>query len=133
MSKDLETVRAMCTRLAKYYWSPQEPHNYVIVGETGVKGIGLIAHKNFGAFNLAWAERGGAWVTELDQTLLVTEFSKFQGLTHYKVNGVAVEDWLCLLNPYNFSFLLKEATSLPISVANTLRLATDKALRLEKV
>ena len=125
-------VKSMCDRLANYHWSPEHPSTYVLpAGDGKYRGIGIIAEKNYGAFNLAWASCEGKWQTVAEQTKLITEFTRFQHMTHYKVNDVPLSDWLCFLRPKPFGIFILDRKALPIDVHSALREATQKAVAME--
>lgn len=41
-----------------FHWSPDKPGDYVIRSNSEVSGIGVIAGRNYAAFNIAWAKGG---------------------------------------------------------------------------
>ena len=57
--KELQTeeqkVIGLVSRLSRFYWSPRPPETYHDFLEGRDIGIGRIAHKNYAAFNVAWA------------------------------------------------------------------------------
>ena len=133
-----QVVKELCEKLANYHWSPMHPSNYVIpAGFRKVKGIGLIAKQDYGAFNLAWAASANKWKTEEDQGVLIQLFSMYQKHTHYLINNVPVGDWLCLLKPKGFSFLIENEASrpdhpnkVPPDVAKLLMETAEMALKI---
>lgn len=126
-------MKTLCSNLSKYYWSPQPPATYVFKEGTSVKGIGVIAHQNFAAFNLAWASTGGKWETVEAQKLLVSSFSDCRALTLYPMGGQTVGDWVCMLQPTDFLKQLS-LTSLAGGYASAnqhLRVLAEKGAQLE--
>lgn len=123
----------MCDRLADYHWSPNHPSTYVLPAEGGgTKGIGLIAHRDYGAFNLAWADVEGKCSTVEEQTVIITKFSIYQKHTGHLINEVPLGDWLCFLKPNGFYKLVEhDVKGLPVEVKTWVLAVTRKAISME--
>lgn len=88
-------------RLEHYYWSPRHPREYVVESLDGSKqGIGLIAHQDYGAFNLVWAT---VPLTRLfHHRVALLHFNEQASLNQQELEGAALGDWLTLLRPDEF-------------------------------
>lgn len=125
-----EKVSTLITNLAKFHWSPKHPGEYVIITEGKPRGIGLIASKDYGAFNLAWGECRGKWETHADQLGLVTTFCKYQACTPALVKGEPIGDWATLLSPKAMQVLITEDTGLHKTTKEIVLAAVGGALRV---
>jgi hypothetical protein len=130
----IQQIRKMCDRLANYHWSPKHPTEYVLPAEGGkTKGIGLIAPKNYGAFNLAWADVGGKCETVAEQTSIIGRFTYYQAHTHHVLNDVPIGDWLCFLRPRGFYRLVEtDNKCLPPAVRTVLLAVAEAGVNLEE-
>lgn len=90
--------------LSKFYWSPCLPETYTITRpDTGaVAGVGLVAHKDYAAFSLAWAKCRGQWKTLPDQRKLVEAFTGYSAITPISMESATIGDLVCLLSPTKF-------------------------------
>jgi hypothetical protein len=90
-------------KLSNYYWSPKHPSSYVLqLADGAEKGIGLLAHQNYGAFNLSWGSNQGRWESDADQLRLITGFSKYRVYSEMLMGKQKVGDWTCMLKPEAF-------------------------------
>lgn len=128
-----QQIARMVDKLTHYHWSPEHPSTYIINIDNQERGIGVIAHKNYGAFNLAWGACKGKWETREEQHTLVVSFSKYQALTSTLINGEPVGDWACLLKPKGFSSLIANIGSLTEKVKIDLLVAADGALHVQHI
>lgn len=127
-------VRAMCTRLINYHWSPLHPSKYVLPADGGlVKGIGLLAHHDYGAFNLTWADVGGKLDTHTDHYTAVTKFTTYQSVSKHTINDVPLSDWLCFMRPKGFYSLVNQSRELPVDLKSRLLQVTAKAISLKEL
>lgn len=126
-------VARMVERLTHFHWSPNHPSTYTLEIDGSARGIGKIADKNYGAFNLAWGACKGKWQTKEDQHSLVTTFSKYQPITSLLVNGEPVGDWTCLLPPQAFYDLVSNNTTLSGKDRHELMHAAMGAMHVQHV
>jgi hypothetical protein len=126
-----EKVSKLVSNLARFYWSPNHPSNYVIKHDGQTRGVGVIAHKDYGAFNLAWGECRGRWKTHADQVNLVTSFSKYQAYTPLPVNNEPLGDWLVLLKARGMQHLLTNDKFINPATKQMLLSAVAGALQVE--
>jgi hypothetical protein len=75
------------------------PSAYVINTHGVPKGVGLIASRDYGAFNLAWGMSRGQWQTLHDQEEFVTAFVLMQQYTKFTIAGTPLGDYLTLIKP----------------------------------
>ena len=128
-----QQVQAMWDRLANYHWSPKHPSEYVLRTEDKVRGIGLIAQNNYGAFNLAWASVEGRCGDLAEHTEIITRFSRYQTVTTHMLNDVPLSDWLCFLRPNGFRMLIQSTETIPVPLKQELLYVTGKAINMERV
>lgn len=128
-----QQIATMVGKLASYHWSPEHPSRYTITLEGRERGIGVIAHKNYGAFNLAWGTCNGKWQTREEQHALVVSFSKFQALTDLPLHKEPVGDWACLLRPDKFKQLIVDANDMKVDVKTDFIRAAVGALNVQHV
>lgn len=109
MSSSVEnSVAKLLYRVENFHWSPLHPSKYVIPADNGVvKGVGLVAHKDYAAFNLAWGICSGQWQSDFAQTQLVTAFVAFQQYTAFKIAGEPFGDYLTVIQPSMVPGLMK--------------------------
>jgi hypothetical protein len=128
-----EKVGNLIAKLTSYHWSPQHPTTYTIDIEGSLRGVGKIADRNYGAFNLAWGTCQGKWQTKDEQHELVINFAKFQVLTLLPVNGEPVGDWACLLGPRGFKALISAADTLDPKDKHSLISAATGAMHVQHI
>lgn len=94
-------VNELITKCSKFYWSPEHPSRYTLTNPHNNKpcGVGLVAHQDWAAFNLAWAANKGQWNTLADQHNLVTGFQKYKEYTGLPMDKLELRDWVCMLTP----------------------------------
>jgi len=80
-------VKSLLARWSKFYWSPLHPNHYVMDHEDRKVGIGLIASRNYAAFNYAWAVTPNNLPPLKWQTQAVIEFTKAELVTDHEVDG----------------------------------------------
>ena len=104
----MQTVKTLTTRLSNYYWSPVHPREYIFQGLDGLYGIGLVAHLNYGAFNLTWAAMKGKMNTPNDQ-LRAAKFFKSADIfvRNTRFRGEPLETWLTLMSYTEFKQLMQ--------------------------
>jgi hypothetical protein len=112
-------------KLSNYYWSPEHPSSYVLQLENGAeRGIGLLAHQNYGAFNLSWGSNQGRCETDDDQTKLITGFSKYRVYAEMPMGKQKVGDWTCMLKPEAFlAQLAKTPVAKPVVQQELIQIA----------
>lgn len=128
-----QKVSGMVKNLINYHWSPQHPSTYTINIGGQERGIGVIAHKNYGAFNLAWGSCNGRWQTKEDQHALVVSFSKFNPITAIHVSKEPLGDWACLLGPEGFKQLIVNTKDIVEVTRTELLQAADGAIHVQHV
>ncbi len=100
----VESIESKVAKLlhitTNFYWSPLHPDSYVIPAPDGkVMGIGLVANKDYAAFNLAWGMVWGKWQTHREQSELIEAFVIMQCYTGVQIGGAPLGDWLTLIAP----------------------------------
>lgn len=128
-----QQIANMVKKLTEYHWSPMHPSKYVINDDGKLKGIGVIASRDYGAFNLAWGSCKGSWKTKEDQHNLVVTFSHFQAFTSSTINGEPIKDWACLLQPGGFYRLVQANNTLSTKLKTDLLAAADGAMHVHHV
>lgn len=128
-----ERVGRLVKMLTRFHWSPNHPSTYTIDIDGTPRGIGRIAAKNYGAFNLAWGACDGKWETKAEQSALVTSFSKYSSMTIHTVNKEPVGDWACLLGPKGFYHLVLNSKELSDQVQADLVSAASGAMNVQHV
>lgn len=124
-------AKTLVAKLSKFYWSPNRPETYVLRGANGrVKGIGNIAHHDYGAFNLAWADVQGKWQSLDHQTAFVEKFAYWRTMTGDVVDNYPLREWVTLYSPQEFEGFLAGADIKPKSKL-LLGQVTEKALAME--
>lgn len=128
-------VKDLVTKLSKYYWSPLHPSNYTIKNLNNSKpcGIGLIAHTDYAAFNLAWTVCEGKWNTMAYQLRLVTEFERFKLTTPTLVAGFPLSEWFCLFKPTEALHWLNREGDVSDLLRKTLTPILEKAVERYEV
>lgn len=108
------TAEQWLTKLSKYYWSPEHPSSYTFKGKNGeVVGIGTLAAKDFGAFNIVWASHR---VINTPQIHLkcIQDWCLMTTHTSLELDGATLGTWLTLLNMNEFmGWLAKNSERLP--------------------
>lgn len=84
-------MKSLLAKWEKFYWSPLHPNHYVMDHEGKKVGIGLIAGRNYAAFNYAWAVTPNSLPPLKWQTQAVIEFTKAEMVTHIEVDGGTLE------------------------------------------
>lgn len=97
------------TKLMNFTWAPNETGLYVT--KTG-HGLGLIAHRDYGAFSIAWALRGQQRLiggTKTDHLAAVGTFALQECANKQVIQGATLGDWITLHDPAEFGKWLKGA------------------------
>lgn len=134
MAQSVEnSVAALLYRVEHFHWSPMHPTKYVISdGQGGVKGVGLVAHQDYAAFNLAWGMCSGRWKTDADQMNLITAFVGFQQYTSVRVAGEPLGDYLTVLQPRMVPGLMAfRGNNLPPAMQDVVLTAAKMAAELK--
>lgn len=97
-----QTLHKMLMRLQKFYWSPYPPASYTIMLNGRQAGVGIIAHKNYGAFNAAWA-LGYDLKTLAGQTKTLEYWHTLAIQSSQSAEGGSLESWLTLLDKESFN------------------------------
>ena len=92
-------VKELCTKLAKYHWSPKLPTSYVVPGGAG---LGTIAPNCYGTFNLVWANQ--RLLTQEDHRQAIMLFIEQRLRSEQMIRGAPLADWLTLLTAKEFSY-----------------------------
>lgn len=92
----------MLARLQKFYWSPYPPETYTLLLNGKRVGMGLIAHKNYGAFNAAWS-LGYDLKTLEGQTKTLQFWHPLALQSGHMVEGGSLESWLTILDKESFN------------------------------
>lgn len=128
-----ERVSRLIKTLTRFHWSPNHPSTYTIDIDGTPRGIGRIADKNYGAFNLAWGACEGKWSTKAEQSALVTSFAKYSSMAMHTINREPIEDWACLLGPKGFYHLVTNSKELSAEVQTDLVSAASGAMNVQHV
>lgn len=78
-------VKAMCERLAKFYWSPERPETYVIEHQGKPAGLGKVACRDYAAFNLVWLTHADRLDSYQGQWDAVQAHSKLSQHTDFRI------------------------------------------------
>lgn len=129
-----QQVIDLFVRLENYHWSPDHPSTYRIKHpENGMLvGLGIIAMRQPGAFNLTYSAVRGALATMEDHKTAIALFIAFDKLVKSQVHGQELGDWLTMLSKEQFTTWVQDARNnkyLPIS---DIRRISD-ALQLHEV
>lgn len=91
-------------KLQKFHWSPAHPSTYTITHPDNGKavGIGIIAMRDPGAFNLVYSAVNGALATMSDQQRAVGLFVDYCEMVKQEVHTQSLSSWLTLLNQQEF-------------------------------
>jgi hypothetical protein len=112
--------KELCKKLAKYYWSPVHPSQYVTPEG---RGLGVLAHGCYGSFNLIWATH--QLKTRQDHIDAISAFSVQKAHMTQFVKGAEMSTWLTLLTPHELSFWYKDNG---VYVNKLTRINIEKAL-----
>lgn len=111
----MDKLNQLITRLSKFHWSPLHPSKYVIK-EEGKRsyGLGLIAHRSYGAFNLTWRFCEGKLTTLENHQTGMNYYIAIYPLMTFKHKGANMDTWLTLLQEKEFEVWWKsQKTDLP--------------------
>ena len=103
-------VRKLYDKLERFYWSERHPTSYVIPHpETGANvGIGLIAMRCPGAFNLAYANVGGKLETLEAHQTAIRSMVTCDRLSQFSIKSQPMSAWLTLLTENEFRLWVKD-------------------------
>ena len=122
------------TRLYNFSWAPNHVSDYVT--KTG-HGLGLIASRDYGAFNIAWALRGGQTLIGGSKPLhlaAIQVFAEQECANKQVIQGANLGDWITLYNPGEFSrWLVSNGRFVEPAIRNRLRVAAMMAARAAQV
>lgn len=93
----MHRVKTLCSKLSKYYWSTLHPSEYTLPSG---RGLGMVAHTSYGAFNLIWA--GYPLVTIEDHARAIEAFMHQSLLNTQVIHGAELDTWLTLLSKDEF-------------------------------
>ena len=101
-------------KLGKFHWSPKIPTSYVFHNKAGdAVGIGTLAAKDYGAFNIVWANNR---VIDNPQIHLkcIQEWCLITRHTNVELHGATLGTWLTLLTMEEFmGWLSRNSQKLP--------------------
>lgn len=89
-----EKVESWLRKISHYHWSPKPPSEYVLGECDNKSGIGLVAPRNPGSFNLTWSCVSGNLGTRNDHIVAVAFFSAAEHANQFEVKGIPLEEWL---------------------------------------
>lgn len=96
----MSEIKTLVAKLQQWYWSPMPPESYVVHTAAGNVGIGLIAHKNYAAFNLIWLSMPLS--TRQDMQAANTAFMLMSLLTKVQIENDTVGDHILTKTPEEF-------------------------------
>ena len=128
-------AQTMAVSLSKFHWSPNLPETYVIKNPENQNpaGIGLLASKDYAAFNLAWAQCRGQWKTMTAQRKLVDLFTGYCRTTPIAMDdGATVGDLVLLLTPSKFIASVKADSLLTPQLKRKLTAVAQLAVEMQE-
>lgn len=88
-------LKALLGRWEKLcYWSPEHPSQITTQQDGKTIGLGLVACRNFAAFNFAWAVTKGSYSERDWHVSAVQSFLKIEPITNLEVKGGRLGDYL---------------------------------------
>ena len=96
----MSEIKTLVAKLQQWHWSPRPPESYVFRTAAGKVGIGLIAHKNYAAFNLIWLSQPLS--TRQDMQAANTAFRLMSLVTKVIVENDTVGDHILTKTPQEF-------------------------------
>lgn len=114
-----QKVAELIARLSKYYWSHDHPRSYVLFIDGKYRGIGAVAHQNYGAFNLAWLSVLGDLSTVDKHHAALKTFELAKSLETSEISGVSVCSYATLLRPPEFFKLFSAQNTLASNFSNS--------------
>lgn len=96
----MSEVKRLVAKLQQWYWSPMPPESYVVHTAAGNVGVGLIAHKNYAAFNLIWLSLPLS--TRQDMQVANTAFMLMSLVTKVIIGNDTVGDHILTKTPQEF-------------------------------
>ncbi len=128
----MSEIKTLVAKLQQWCWSPMPPESYVLHTVAGKVGIGLIAHKNYAAFNLIWLSMPLS--TRQDMQAANTAFMLMSLLTKVQIENDTVGDHILTKTPEEFRAWYeahRAVFSKPVSA--TLDKVFENAKKLHKV
>lgn len=105
------SLQLLLTKWMHNHWSLLPPESYRIDFHGREFGIGVIAHKNMAAFNLAWGMCGGALISPQDHMAACRHFDVYCEVLKYPINGHPLQEWVSMFQPVELlEWLEKEVT-----------------------
>lgn len=99
-------VESLINKVSKFYWSPNHPSTYHFQHGEVRAGLGLIAHNDYAAFNIAYASAGN--LDTLKAHLRATEvWAVFTKFTDQIVGEATLGEWITLYQPPEFAVWYK--------------------------
>ncbi len=119
------SVESLIVKVSKFYWSPNHPSTYHLRHGEFTAGLGLIAHHDYAAFNIAYAAVGK--LESLHEHLAATAlWSLFTKHTDQQVGEATLGEWITLYQPPEFEVWYKNNRE---EVNSNAQRSIDKALR----
>jgi hypothetical protein len=125
----MDQVQALLTKLDKFHWSPNRPQTYLYKHFANDKpaGLGAIAYRSYGAFNLTWRYLGGVLVSKDDHLEGVEFFARTYPLVMWEFRGASLDTWLTLLSEEGFfRFWNTNAAAFPAGVTRMIHAAYSR-------
>jgi hypothetical protein len=117
------SLNKLLFKLGKYYWTPVHPSHYVYREKGAPKGLGVLAHLDYGLFNLTWSVFP---LATPEQHARASAFFVHHLGKMPDVAGANLSDWLTLLTPQEFSDWHKKAyTEIPADYNQIINLSLD--------
>ena len=108
-------IRELVAKLGKFHWSPNHPSTYVFPHpESGNPvGVGVIAMRSPGAFNLMYVAVNGALSTMEDHQRAIDVLVKCDQLARFEVEKQPLSSWLTLFTEEEFKVWIKNVNCGP--------------------
>lgn len=120
------------TKLQKTHWSPLTPRSYI---RPDGGGLGKIATRDIGAFNLTWAiHRLNARSTHEQHSAAVVRFAQQELLNQEIVGPYPLGEWLVFLKPESLPMWFDvHSRDLSVSAYRNIKTALHALDRIQKV
>lgn len=125
----MHRVKSLLEKLKKFYWSELPPEHYVLTIGNTVSGIGLVAHKDYAAFNPAFSYLKNPSSME-DHREAVSAWAIMSRQTSQVVGNATLGDRLALLDKQEFHEWYKHNRG---SITAPAVRILDKALEIREV
>ena len=128
----MSDIKKLVAKLQQWHWSPRPPESYVLHTAAGKVGVGLVAHKNYAAFNLIWLSMPLS--TRQDMQDANTAFMLMSLVTKVLIENDTVGDHVLTKTPQEFK-LWYEANRAVFSgpVSATLDKVFENAKKLHQI